>query len=118
MTEPTGTTAADTAALRSAARDVDGAATALQSGLAAYDSIPIETLSVVLGPMGGDFLAAFDAATGRHRDVVRHAERVLDASGRLMVATADAYELVDGQGADALRTAGADATGASGTWSV
>lgn len=116
MTEPTRTTAADTAALRTAARDVDGAAAALQSGLAAYDSIPIDTLSVVFGPVGGEFLAAFDAATGRHREVVRHAERVLDASGRLLVATADAYEAVDNHGADAIGTAGHGAT--AGTWSV
>ena len=107
MSEPTaGITAVDTAALRSAADGVSSAGACLSAGVAAYNDIPIETLSLVLGPIGGDFLAAFDAATQRHRDVVSHAGRVLDASGELMRASANALDMVDESGAESIASAG------------
>lgn len=107
MSEPAaGTTAIDTTALRSAAGDVSNAAASIAVGVAAYDSIPIDTLSLLFGPVGGEFLAAFDAATQRHRDVVAHTGRVLDGAAEVMRVGADAIDAADTAGAQAIDAAG------------
>ncbi|WP_333620064.1 type VII secretion target [Dietzia sp.] len=99
-------TSMDPQALASVGSDLQRAAAAVQEGLSAYESIPIEELSVALGPVGGEFLAAFDAATTRHRDLLAHSARCVDAAGRLCSTCARSYESLDAWGAGALTAAG------------
>lgn len=79
---------------------------ALGGALETVDSLPLEALVPVVGPVGGEFMAALLAATSRHRDVLAGVARVTDAAGDLIVETARLYEDTDAAGADAIGTAG------------
>lgn len=104
-----GITSMDPAALASVGSDLHEAARAVEGGLAVYESVPMETLAVVLGPIGGEFLAAFDAATTRHRELLHHAARCVDAAGTLCVTCAQAYGRLDAWHAGSLAAAGGTA---------
>lgn len=79
----------------------------LGSALEAVNSLPIDAVAPVVGPVGADFMSALLAATDRHRDVLAGVARVTDAAGRLVLESGRLYEESD--------TAGAAAIGAAGT---
>ena len=108
--EAAGTTAVDPRELERVGAELENASSLVSDGLAAYESIPIDVLSVALGPVGGEFLAAFDAATTRHRQLLAHTGRCVGAAGELCRACARAFEGVDESAAGSLNTA--DAAGA------
>ena len=87
----------------------------LGTALETADSLPIEALVPVVGPVGGEFMAALLAATQRHRDVLAGVARVTDAAGDLIVETARLYEDTDAAGADAIRAAGTGTGTGTGT---
>ena len=45
--------------------------------LGAVDSLPIDAVAPVLGPVGADFMSALLTATARHREVLAGVARVL-----------------------------------------
>lgn len=101
-----GTTSVDPRELERVGAALLGASQVVSDGLAAYESIPIEALSVALGPVGGEFLAAFDAATTRHRALLAHTGRCVGAAGDLCQACARAFEGVDDSAAGTLSATG------------
>ena len=106
-----GTTAVDPQELDRVGAELENAAALVSDGLAAYESIPIDVLAVALGPVGGEFLAAFDAATTRHRHLLAHTGRCVGAAGQLCRACASAFDGVDTSAADTLNAADATGTG-------
>lgn len=108
--QASGTTAVDPRELERVGAELENASALVSDGLAAYESIPMDVLAVALGPVGGEFLAAFDAATTRHRQLLAHTGRCVGAAGQLCRACANAFEGVDDSAAGSLNAA--DATGA------
>lgn len=106
-----GTTSVDPRELERVGTGLLNASALVRDGLAAYESIPIEALAVALGPVGGEFLAAFDAATTRHRELLAHTGRCVGAAGQLCQACARAFEGVDDSAAGTLSAT--DVTGNS-----
>lgn len=82
----------------------------LGGALEAVDTLPIDAVAPVVGPVGADFMSALLAATARHREVLTGATRVADAAGHLVLETCRLYEDSDVAGADAIGAAGRDVT--------
>lgn len=81
-------------------------ADSLGATLQAVDSLPIEAVAPVVGPVGADFLSALLAATARHRDVLAGVTRVTEAAGQLVLETGRVFEDSDVGGAEAIGAAG------------
>ena len=79
--------------------------------LGAVDSLPIDAVAPVLGPVGADFMSALLTATARHREVLAGVARVSDAAGQLVLETGRLYSETDAAGADALGAAATDVAG-------
>lgn len=77
----------------------------LGGALRAVDTLPIDEVAPVLGPVGADFTSALVAATARHRDVLAGVARVSDAAGRLVLETSRLYEDADSGAASAIGAA-------------
>lgn len=86
-------------------------AEALGGALEAVDTLPIDAVTPVVGPVGADFMSALLAATARHREVLAGVARVTDAAGQLVLETGRAFSEVDSAGAGAIGAAGAGVTG-------
>ena len=82
----------------------------LGGALEAVDSLPIEAVVPVVGPVGAEFMAALLAATSRHREVLAGVAGVTDAAGDLVLQTARLFEGADASGAGAISAAGRDLT--------
>lgn len=80
----------------------------LGNALEAVDTVPVEAVAPVLGPVGADFMSALLSATARHRDVLAGVARVTDAAGALVMETGRVFEESDAEGARAVGTAGLD----------
>ena len=76
-----------------------GLADTLGNALQAVDSVPVDAVAPVLGPVGTRFTQALLAATSRHRQVLSDCTRVAAAAGDLVAATATVYREVDAGGA-------------------
>lgn len=81
-------------------------ADSLGAALQAVDSLPIDAVAPVVGPVGADFLSALLAATARHRDVLAGVTRVTDAAGQLVLETGRVFEDSDVGGAETIGAAG------------
>lgn len=82
----------------------------LGSALETVDSLPLEAVAPVVGPVGAEFMSALMAATARHREVLAGVARVTDAAGDLVLETARVFEDTDAAGAGAISAAGRDLT--------
>lgn len=82
----------------------------LGGALETVDSLPLEAVAPVVGPVGAEFMAALMAATARHREVLAGLARVTDAAGDLVLETARVFEDTDAAGAWAIGAAGRDLT--------
>lgn len=78
----------------------------LRSALDAVDTLPIDAVAPVVGPVGADFMSALLAATARHREVLGGVTHVTDAAGELVLETCRLFEESDTAGADAIGAAG------------
>lgn len=82
----------------------------LQGALETVDSLPLEAVAPVVGPVGAEFMSALMSATARHREVLAGVARVTDAAGDLVVESARLFEDTDTSGAGAISAAGRDLT--------
>lgn len=82
----------------------------LSGALEAVDTVPIDAVAPVVGPVGADFMFALLAATARHREVLSGVVRVTDAAGDLVLQTCRLYEESDVAGADAISAVARDTT--------
>ncbi|AVZ38838.1 MULTISPECIES: type VII secretion target [unclassified Dietzia] len=89
-------------------------ADALGGVLGAVDSLPLDEVAPVLGPVGADFMSALLAATARHREVLAGVARVSDAAGHLVLETGRVYTESDVGGAEAIGAAGNELPGIAG----
>ena len=92
--------------LRELGTGLGSLADALESALGAVDSLPLEAVAPVVGPVGAEFMSALLAATERHREVLGGVTRVADAAGGLVLETCRLYEESDVAGAEAIGRAG------------
>lgn len=97
--------------LRELGSGLGALADTLGGALEAVDTLPIDAVAPVVGPVGADFMSALLAATARHREVLWGVTRVTDAAGQLVLETSRLYEDSDAAGADAIGTAGRDLSG-------
>jgi len=82
--------------------------------LGAVDSVPIDAVAPVVGPVGADFMSALLAATARHREVLAGVVGVTDAAGQLVLETGRVLADADAAGADGIGAAGVGLTGRRG----
>jgi hypothetical protein len=101
----------DVEGLRELGKGLTVLADTLGGVLQAVDSVPIDAVAPVVGPVGADFMSALLAATARHREVLAGVARVTDAAGRLVLETGRTFEDADSAGAAAIGAAGAAGTG-------
>lgn len=78
----------------------------LGSALDTVDSLPLEAVAPVVGPVGAEFMSALMSATARHREVLAGVARVTDAAGDLVLESARLFEGTDTAGAGAIGAAG------------
>ena len=78
----------------------------LGSALRAVDSLPLDAVGPVLGPVGGEFVGALHAATARHREVLADLTRVAGAAGDLVLQTGRMLGDADAATAAALPSGG------------
>lgn len=83
----------------------------LGEALHAVDTLPIDAVAPVVGPVGADFMSALLAATARHREALSGVTRVTGAAGDLVLETSRVYEETDVAAADALGAAGRGLSG-------
>ncbi|HMT48772.1 type VII secretion target [Dietzia sp. UBA5065] len=100
--------------LRDLGAGLTALADTLRGALEAVDTLPIDAVAPVVGPVGADFLSALLAATARHREVLAGAARVSDAAGRLVLETARVYQDTDSGGAEAIGAAGSGVSDGGG----
>lgn len=77
----------------------------LGGALETVDSLPLEAVAPVVGPVGADFMSALLSATARHREVLAGVARVTDAAGDLVLESARLFEDTDSTGAGAIGAA-------------
>lgn len=78
----------------------------LEGALETVDSLPLEAVAPVVGPVGAEFMSALMSATARHREVLAGVARVTDAAGDLVLESARLFEGTDTAGAGAIASAG------------
>lgn len=101
-----GLTAVQIEGLRELGTGLETLADQLGSALRAVDTLPLDAVAPVLGPIGADFMSALLAATARHREVLTDLTRVTGAAGDLVLATGRLFEDADADTAAGLPSAG------------
>lgn len=96
--------------LRELGTGLGALADTLGGALEAVDTLPIDAVAPVVGPVGADFMSALLAATARHREVLTGVTRVADAAGDLVLTSCRLYEESDVTGADAISAAARNTT--------
>ncbi|HHX85078.1 MAG TPA: hypothetical protein GX694_07060 [Actinomycetales bacterium] len=93
--DATGTTAVHLEGLHDLGTGLGTLADQLGAALQAVDTLPIDAVSPVLGPVGADFLSALLDATARHREVLTDLTRVTGAAADLVSASGRLFEDTD-----------------------
>jgi|GEM_PF-3050683 len=99
--------------LRELGTGLEQLADTLGTALQAVDSVPLDVVGAVLGPVGAGFAEALLAATGRHRHVLSELTRVTGAAGELVLASERLYTGTDAGVAGAVGAAATPAGGAA-----